>query len=246
MAHDIPHPIAIIGSACRLPGKASSPSKLWELMLKPKDLIKEVPRDRFYWESIYRQDGLHGASKTKNAYWLDENIRLFDTHFFGINPAEAETLDPQHRLLLENVYEAIEAAGLTLEDLQGTDTGLFVGMMGRGYFNNANKDLEACSGQILSTGTSRAMASNRISYTFDFRGPSMTIDTACSSSMMAVHLAVASLRRNESTLAFACGTNLNLEPNDWVSLTKMNMISPDGRRYVLVSKLIYCHLLTPI
>lgn len=232
MSHKPPHPIAIIGSACRLPGQASSPSKLWQLLLKPKDVLKEVPRDRFYWESIYRPggDGLHGSSKTKHGYWLDENIRHFDPHFFGINPAEAETLDPQHRLLLENVYEAMEAAGLTLEDLQGTDTGVFVGMMGRGYFNNANKDLEACSGQILSTGTSRAMASNRISYTFDLRGPSITVDTACSSSMVAVHLAVESLRRGESKTAFACGTHLNLEPNDWVALTKMNMISSDGRR----------------
>jgi acyl transferase domain-containing protein len=230
MADETPHPIAIIGSACRLPGEASSPSKLWKLLLSPKDLLKEVPRDRFYWEGIYRHDGLHGSSKTKNGYWLDENIRVFDSQFFGINPAEAETIDPQHRLLLENVYEAIESAGLTLEDLHGTDTGVFVGMMSRGYFDNANKDVEAANGQILSTGTSRAMASNRISYTFDFRGPSLTIDTACSSSMMAVHLAVQSLRSRESTVAFACGTNLNLNPNDFISLTKMNMISADGRR----------------
>jgi acyl transferase domain-containing protein len=229
MANVIPHPIAIIGSACRLPGNSSSPSKLWKLLLSPKDVLKEVPRDRFQWEGIYRQDGLHNSSRTKTGYWLEENIRVFDASFFGVSPAEAETIDPQHRLLLENIYEAIESAGLTLEDLQGTDTGVFVGMMGCGYYDNANRDIEACSGQILSTGTSRAMASNRISYTFDLRGPSMTLDTACSSSMMAVHLAVASLRRRESTLAFACGTNLNLNPNDYVSLTKMNMISPDGR-----------------
>lgn len=160
---------------------------------------------------------------------------MFDPQFFGINAAEAETIDPQHRLLLENVYEAMESAGLSLEDLQGTDVGVYVGMMGRNYFDNATTDLDASPGQILSTGTSRAMASNRISYTFDFRGPSLTIDTACSSSMMAVHLAVASLRSGESTLAFACGTNLNLNINDWVTLTRMNMVSPDGRRYVSIS-----------
>jgi acyl transferase domain-containing protein len=195
--------------------------------------LKEVPRDRFRWEGVYRPDGLHGASHTKSGYWLDENIRAFDPQFFGINPAEAETIDPQHRILLENVYEAIESAGLTLEALQGSDTGVFVGMMARDYFDNANRDLEGCSGQILSTGTSRAMAANRVSYTFDFRGPSMTIDTACSSSMVAVHLAVTSLRSGESKVAFACGTNLNLNTMGWISLTKMNMISPDGRRYVV-------------
>ncbi|KAF2188006.1 ketoacyl-synt-domain-containing protein [Zopfia rhizophila CBS 207.26] len=229
MTEDIPHPIAIIGSACRLPGNATSPSKLWELLRNPRDLLKEVPRDRFYWEGVYRSDGLHGATRTKDAYWLDENIRQFDPTFFNINPAEAETLDPQHRLLLENVYEAIESAGLTLEDLQGSDTGVFVGMMRCDYFDNANRDIEATSGQIMTTGTSRSIASNRISYTFDFRGPSVTLDTACSSSMLAVHLAVASLRQGESKIAFACGTSLNLTPNEFISLTKMNMMSADGR-----------------
>lgn len=230
MANDTPQPIAIIGSACRLPGNSSSPSKLWELLLNPKDVLKEVPRDRFCWEGIYRNDGFHNSSRAKAGYWLEENIRVFDSTFFGVSPAEAETIDPQHRLLLENVYEAIESAGLTLEDLRGSDAGVFVGMMGSGYYDNANRDNEIASGQLLSTGTSRAMASNRISYIFDLRGPSLTLDTACSSSMMAVHLAVNSLRRGESTVAFACGANLILNPNEYVSLTNMNMISPDGRR----------------
>ncbi|KAF2472828.1 ketoacyl-synt-domain-containing protein, partial [Lindgomyces ingoldianus] len=222
-------PIAIIGSACRLPGSASSPSKLWVLLQNPVELLKEAPRDRFNWEGVYRPDGLHSSSKTKDGYWLEENIRQFDPQFFNIPPAEAETLDPQHRILLENVYEAMESAGLTLEDLQGSDTGVFVGLMGCEYFDNATFDLEASSGQMLTTGTGRNMAANRISYTFDFRGPSMTIDTACSSSMMAVHLAVSSLRRGECKVAFACGASLNLVFRSFVSLTKMKMISPDGR-----------------
>ncbi|ORY16811.1 hypothetical protein BCR34DRAFT_506815 [Clohesyomyces aquaticus] len=229
MTHEIPQPIAIIGSACRLPGNASSSSKLWELLRNPVDLCKETPRDRFSWEGVYRPDGLHNSTKTKSGYWLEENIRHFDPQFFNIPPAEAESLDPQHRLLLENVYEAMESAGLTLEGLQGGDTGVFVGLMGNEYFDNARYDLEAASGQMLTTGTSRGMASNRVSYIFDLRGPSLTIDTACSSSMMAVHLAVASLRRNECKIAFACGTNLNLAPHDFISMTKMNMISGDGR-----------------
>ncbi|KAF2747789.1 ketoacyl-synt-domain-containing protein [Sporormia fimetaria CBS 119925] len=162
-------------------------------------------------------------------YWLDENIWHFDTRFFGISPAEAEIMDPQHRLLLENVYEAMESAGLAMEDLQGTDTGVFVGMMATDYSIEVNQDAQAASSPLLATGTSRAMASNRISFTFDFRGPSMTIDTACSSSMMAVHLAVAALRRGDCQVAFACGSNLMLVPGDFVLMTKMNMVSPDGR-----------------
>jgi acyl transferase domain-containing protein len=225
-----PSPIAIIGSACRFPGNASTPSKLWKLLQNPRDLLKEVPRDRFCWEGFYRPDGLHGSIRTKEGHFLEENIRVFDPHFFNILPAEAETIDPQHRILLENVYEAMESAGLTLEDLHGTDTGVFVGMMDSPYYENATLDDGACDGHILSTGTSRAIAANRISYTFNFRGPSMTLDSACSSSMMAVHLAVCSLRQMESSLSFACGSQLHLNPIAFKGLTKMKMISHDGRR----------------
>lgn len=233
MAHrGTPQPIAIIGSACRLPGNASSPSKLWELLREPRDLLKEVPRDRFHWRGVHRADGLHGSIKTKEGYFLEENIRVFDPQFFNMPPAEAENIDPQHRLLLENVYEAIESAGLCLEDLRGSDTGVFVGLMANEYYENANSDVNASSGQILTTGTARSMIANRISYAFDFRGPSLTVDTACSSSMMALHLAVSSLRRGESKLAFVCGAHLNLTPNAFKALGKMNMISPDGRWYV--------------
>ncbi|KAF2122165.1 hypothetical protein BDV96DRAFT_537235 [Lophiotrema nucula] len=212
---DRPPAIAIIGSACRLPGNASSPSKLWQLLREPRDLLKEIPPDRFNWEGYYRPDGKYTSTRSKDGYWLEENIRQFDAQFFSISPVEAESLDPQHRLLLENVYEAIESAGLTFEGLQGSDTGVF--------------DTHGCGGPILSTGTARSMAANRISYTFDFRGPSMTLDTACSSSMMAVHLAVSSLRAGESTVAFACGSQLNLSPTDLLTLTKMTMVSPDGQ-----------------
>lgn len=229
---NLPEPIAIIGTACRLPGGASSPSKLWQLLKNPRDLLKDVPRDRFHWEGVYRPGGLHGSIKTHKGYFLDENIRNFDPHFFKLSPAEAENIDPQHRLLLENVYEAIESAGLCLEDLQGTDVGVFVGLMADEYYQNANHDVDASCGQILTTGTARSMAANRISYTFDFRGPSLSIDTACSSSMMAVHLAVSSLRRGESKIAFACGAHLILTPNSFKSLSRMGMISADGRRCV--------------
>lgn len=231
-SEDAPSPIAIIGSACRLPGGASSPSNLWKLLKEPRDVITKIPQDRFHWEGVYRADASLGSIKTKQGYFLKENIRHFDPQFFGISPAEAVNLDPQHRLLLENVYEAIESAGLCLEDLQGTDAGIFVGLMANEYYDNANFDVDASSGQILTTGTARSMASNRISYIFDFRGPSITVDSACSSSLMAVHLAVASLRRGESTVAFAGGAHLNLNTHGFKALTRMNMISSDGRRYV--------------
>ncbi|KAF2014161.1 ketoacyl-synt-domain-containing protein [Aaosphaeria arxii CBS 175.79] len=225
----LPKPVAIIGTACRLPGKASSLSKLWELLLHPRDLLKEIPQDRFQWKGFYRPDSLLSTSKSIKGYFLEENIRNFDPTFFNIAPSEAENIDPQQRLLLENVYEAIESAGLTLKQLQGSDTGVFVGAMSNEYFDNANVDVDGANGTLLTTGTSRSIASNRISYVFDFKGPSMTIDTACSSSLVAVHLAVSALRQGECKVAFACGAHLNLSPNEWIALSKMNMISSDGR-----------------
>ncbi|KAF3052349.1 hypothetical protein E8E11_010530 [Didymella keratinophila] len=225
-----PEPIAIIGTVCRLPGGTSNPSKLWELLKNPRDFLRDIPRDRFHWEGVYRPDGLHGPIKTHSGCSLDENIREFDPDFFKLLPAEAENLDPQHRLLLENVYEAIESTGLRLKDLQGTPVGVFVGSMVNEYYENANHDVDAPSVQILTTGPARSMAANHISYTFDFRGPSLSMDTACSSSLMAVHLAVASLRRGESTVAFACGAHLILTPNYFKALSRTNMISADGRR----------------
>lgn len=109
-------------------------------------------------------------------------------------------MDPQHRLLLETVYQAMESAGLTLEELRGSDTGVFVGQMFDDYHELSIIDTDAATGRMLTAGTVRSMSANRISHVFDFRGPSMAIDTACSSSMVAVHLAVESLRRGESKL----------------------------------------------
>lgn len=229
MESNTPIPIAIIGNGCRLPGAISNTSKLWEVLLNPPDLVKEAPADRFRWEGIHREDGRHNSIKTKRAYWLEENIRLFDPNFFGISPSEAETMDPQQRLLLECVYEAIESAGLTLEGLRGSDTGVFVGQMFDDYHELSVQDPAFAGGPMLTTGTVRSITANRVSHVFDFRGSSMCIDTACSSSMVAVHLAVESLRREESRVAFACGVNLIVVPTVFMAGSKMRMHSADGR-----------------
>jgi acyl transferase domain-containing protein len=207
------------------------PFKTLGLLKNPPDLLEDVPRDRFPWKINNRADGLHVYVKTRQCYFLDENTRHFDPEFFKISPAEAEYIDPQHRLLLENVYEAIESAGMRLEDLHGTDVDVFVGLMADEHYQKANRDIDASCGQVSTTGTPRSMAANCISYTFDFRGLSLSIATACSSSLMAVHLAVSSLRRGESCIAFACGANLMLAPNPFKGATRMGMISADGRRY---------------
>ncbi|PLB53452.1 lovastatin nonaketide synthase [Aspergillus steynii IBT 23096] len=222
-------PIVIIGSGCRFPGGASSPSLLWELLRKPRDCLTEIPKDRFNWEGYHFPDtARHGSTITKYTHFLQEDIRKFDTQFFNMQPAEADAIDPQQRILLETVYEGLELAGLTIEGLQGSSTAVYVGMMGCDYADVVQGDIE-CTPKYAGTSTSRSIHSNRISYFFDWHGPSMTIDTACSSSMMAIHLAVQLLRSGESNVAVACGTNLIITPQNFVVLSNLNMISPDGR-----------------
>jgi hybrid polyketide synthase/nonribosomal peptide synthetase ACE1 len=208
MSKYVHEPIAVVGSACRFPGGASSPSKLWELLEKPRDVLR--PIDRFKAESHYHPDGHHhGTSNVLAAYLLDDDTRTFDPQFFNIQANEAESIDPQQRVLLETVYEGIESAGMTIEGLQNTATAVYVGCMCDDYNAIAYNDGEAVP-KYAATGTARSIMSNRVSYFFNWNGPSMTIDTACSSSLVAVHQAVQVLRSGESNVAVAAGTNLIL------------------------------------
>lgn len=151
----------------------------------------------------------------------------FDAEFFGVKPVEAQAIDPQQRMLMETVYEAVEAAGLTLEGLRRSDTGVYVGVMCADYEALQLRDMDSIP-TYFATGTARSILSNRLSYFFDWRGPSMTIDTACSSSLVAVHQAVQALRSGESKIAVACGSNLILGPENYIMESKLNMLSPDG------------------
>lgn len=222
--------MSIIGSACRFPGAANSPEKLWELLKQPRDVLSTFPQDRLNLQSFYHPKGEHhGCTNVQNkAYLLSEDIRLFDASFFRISPAEAATMDPQQRLLLETVYEALEAAGLSLKELQGSLTSVWAGLMNGDFADIQGRDIETLSNQHA-TGTHRSILSNRISYFLDVRGPSMTIDTACSSSLVALHQAVQSLRSGESDYAIVAGANLILDPAMYVAESKLHMLSPDSR-----------------
>ena len=211
MSQYLNEPIAVVGSACRFPGGASSPSKLWKLLEKPRDVLR--PMDRFNAKSHYHVDGHHhGTSNVLAAYLLEEDTRTFDPQFFSIQAGEAESIDPQQRVLLETVYEGIESAGMTIEGLQNSSTAVYVGVMCDDYNGIAYHDGEAVP-KYAATGTARSIMSNRISYFFNWNGPCMTIDTACSSSLVAVHQAVQVLRSGESRVAVAAGTNLILGPS---------------------------------
>lgn len=224
-------PIAIIGSSCRFAGGASSPSKLWDLLRDPKDLSKPPPETRFNLEGFYHPNAeQHGNTNVHGAYFLEEDPRCFDTGFFNISPKEAEAIDPQQRILLEMVYEAMEAAGLTLHGLQGSDTSVYAGLMIRDYMDVQARDPDYFS-QYMVTGTSSALNANRISYFFDWHGPSLTVDTACSSSLVAVHQAVQGLRTGESRIACVTGSNLLLGPELFISASNMHMMSSRSKMW---------------
>ncbi|KAK4222296.1 acyl transferase/acyl hydrolase/lysophospholipase [Podospora fimiseda] len=232
MADDVPvgnEPIAVVGSACRFPGNVHSPSELWNLLQNPRDLLQKVPETRFNIDKFYHPDGNHnGTSNVQHSYFLAQDPRHFDANFFGIKPLEANAIDPQQRLLLEVAYEALESAGLPLNKVKGTKTGVFVGLMTEDYSNIVARDLQNVP-TYFASGTARSIVSNRLSYVFDLRGPSMTIDTACSSSLVAIHLAVQSLRAGESVCCLVGGSNLLLSPEQYIAGTRLKLFSAEGR-----------------
>ncbi|PWY71026.1 hypothetical protein BO70DRAFT_343322 [Aspergillus heteromorphus CBS 117.55] len=222
-------PIAIIGSSCRYPGPAKNPSHLWQLLCDPYDLSKKAPADRFNIDGFYHSIGEHhGTTNAPKAYWLDGDVRMFDAPFFSITPKEAEAIDPQSKILLEVVYEGMESAGLTLQGCAGKKVGVFAGLMTADYELMTGKD-DVTASQYTVTGTSRSLVSNRLSYFFNWNGPSMTIDTACSSSLVAMHQAVLSLRSGECSLACVAGANIMLGPDTFIIESSLHMLSPDGQ-----------------
>ncbi|KAI0171723.1 ketoacyl-synt-domain-containing protein [Hypoxylon sp. FL1284] len=231
MAHELPahELIAVVGSGCRFAGGATSPSKLWDVLCKAPDLSQEIPSARFAAKAFYHPDGeYHGTTNSIKAYWLEQDHRVFDAAMFNMNPVEAEATDPQQRLLLEVVYEAMESAGYTLNTYNGGKVGVFAGVMTADYDTLSQRD-DLSTSQYFATGNARSIIANRISYYFNFQGPSMTIDTACSSSLVALHQAVLSLRSKESTMACVTGANLMITPEQFIVESSLHMLSPSGK-----------------
>ncbi|KAI0424987.1 hypothetical protein F5Y09DRAFT_347142 [Xylaria sp. FL1042] len=229
MAKQQSEPIAIIGSGCRFPGGSNSPSKLWELLREPRDVLRTVPLDRYDTKSYYHPEPTHhGTSDVQESYFLDEDPYVFDNNLFNMQPGECEAADPQQRMLLETVYDSLCAAGLTIESLRGSSTSVFVGLMCDDWSGLMTRDWDSYP-TYASTGMGRSIMSNRISYFFDWHGPSMTIDTACSSSLVAVHQAVQTLLSGESRVALAAGSNLILSPAMYIAESNLRMLSPTGR-----------------
>ncbi|HEX5883031.1 MAG TPA: type I polyketide synthase, partial [Pyrinomonadaceae bacterium] len=212
-------PIVICGIGCRFPGGANDPESFWQLLRDGKDAVTEVPETR--WDSH-----VNGGNIRWGAFV--ENVDQFDAAFFGISPREATHMDPQQRLVLEVAWEALEDAGQAVERLAGTSTGVFLGIYNNDYAwlqSDAPEDIDV----YAATGGGQGIAANRLSYLLDLRGPSIAVDTTCSSSLVAVHLACQSLRNGECCLALAGGVNLLLSPEIALSVSKVVPMAADGR-----------------
>lgn len=223
--------IAIVGIGCRYPGEASTPDKFWDLMVNKKDAIVDIPKDRWDQKKFYDpSEKKSGKMRIKQGGFLTEDIKSFDPLFFGVSPVEAESMDPQSRLLLEVAYEALEDSGITMESLKGSNTGVFVGgFTVDNYITKLNQENTHLINSHTSLGVTLSMLSNRISYYFDLKGPSITIDTACSSSLVATHYACQSIWNGESDMALVGGVNTMLIPQTFVLMSQGKFLSKHGR-----------------
>ena len=217
-------PVAVIGMACRLPGGIDSPEQLWEALLAGADLVTEVPADRWDADEYYDPErGVPGRTVSRWGAFIDD-IAGFDAPFFGLDDQRATAIDPQHRLLMETSWEAVEQAGIAPSSLAGTRTGVYFGIS-----HDDHTSIALDAGVYGYTETSACMASGRVAYVLDVNGPALTADTACSSGLLAVHMAARSLASGESDLALAGGCEVMREPrkNAWASA--QGMLSPVGR-----------------
>lgn len=218
--------IAIVGVNGRYP-MARNLEEFWENLKASRDCITEIPPERWNHEEFYDPErGKKGKSISKWGGFIDD-VDKFDPLFFNISPMEAEFMDPQERLFLETVWHAFEDAGYTRKRLSGVSVGVFVGIM-YGHYQLYGAE-ESLKGNVIALSSSYASIANRISYYFNFHGPSIGLDTMCSSSLTAIHLASESLKRGECAMAVAGGVNVTIHPNKYILLNQGNFASSDGR-----------------
>ena len=221
-------PLAIVGMACRLPGGSDSPEAFWDLLAEGRDVVTELPPDRIDLGTFHSDDpSAKGTFATRHGAFLD-GIDQFAPRFFGISASEASRMDPQQRLLLELAQETIDDAGWSNDALAGEPAGVFVGLSTDEYGWLSLSQRETTN-NYTATGSFGAVAANRISYVYDLRGPSYTVDAVCSSSLLALHLAGQSLRSGECNLAFVGGVGLALTPSGILWFDRLGVMSPDGR-----------------
>ena len=222
-------PIAVVGMGLKFP-KANTVAEYWNLLTNKIDAVTEIPNNRWNVDDFYDSDKSSPGKMISRFGGFIDDFDKFDPEFFNISPREATQMDPQQRILLQVAWHALEDANINIDDISGSKTGVFVGISTNDYSlvqvkNNKYETIDAYQG----SGNSSSIAANRLSYFFNLQGPSISIDTACSSSSVSVHLACQSLKTKESDLAIAGGVGLILTPHASISFSQAQMLAPNGR-----------------
>ncbi|WP_067467642.1 type I polyketide synthase [Actinomadura macra] len=231
-------PIAVVATACRLPGGVRSQEQLWDLVVQRRDAISGFPSDRSWDRDLARipggerEGGVGEGGEERRTFarlggFIDDAAG-FDADFFGIGPDEAPAIEPLQRILLHLVWEAVERAGVDPRSLRGSPTGVYMGTTAHDYASRLDRVPEELF-PYLANGTSGSLVSGRVAYTLGLEGPAVSVDTACSSSLVAMHLACHALRQGECTLALAGGGTVLATPNVFVSFARQGGLAPDGR-----------------
>ncbi|KAB8223148.1 hypothetical protein BDV33DRAFT_200703 [Aspergillus novoparasiticus] len=222
-------PLAIVGLSARFAQEARNVEQFWNFLLRARQASTPVPRDRFNHSSFYHPDPDHrGTTHVQGAHFLEENSRMFDAGFFKMSKSEVLCLDPQQRLVMENVYHALENAGLPMEKIISSNTSVFVSGFNRDQQAIASID-PSMTFRHRAVGENQAIIANRISWFYDLKGPSLVVDTACSSSMVALHLATQSLQSGESDMAIVSGVSVLNHVTDFLTLTHSSLLGAQGK-----------------
>ncbi|TGJ87999.1 hypothetical protein E0Z10_g779 [Xylaria hypoxylon] len=223
--------IAIIGVSFKMPQEAVNEASLWEILEKKKNVMTEWPTSRVNLESFYDADPTRfNKLHNKGGHFLKQDPAVFDAPFFSITAKEAATMEPEHRLTLEASYRAFENAGMTIESLKGSRTAVFAASSSDGYYMMSARDTEGLVRPTIS-GWAKTMLANRVSWYFDLKGPSVHIDTACSGSMSALHMACETLQTRGASAALVAGANMILGPESAIMLANGGYLSPDSLCY---------------